>query len=47
MTQMFRSGFDLRWINNAGFEVVLPGGAHLLVDPWLDSAQIYPMPAER
>lgn len=24
MTQMFRSGFDLRWINNAGFEVVLP-----------------------
>lgn len=47
MTQMFRSGFDLRWINNAGFEVVLPGGAHLLVDPWLDSAQIYPMPAEK
>ncbi len=44
---MFRSGFDLRWINNAGFEVVLPGGAHLLVDPWMDSAQIYPMPAEK
>lgn len=43
MIQYFRSGIELRWINNAGFEVRLPDGAHLLVDPWMDTAQIYPL----
>ena len=32
-----------RWLNNAGFEVELSSGKHLLVDPWLDEAQIYPI----
>lgn len=41
-----RSGIQMRWLNNAGFEVILPGGAHLLVDPWLDSADIYPVSVE-
>jgi len=45
MTRNFRSGIQLRWINNAGFEVILPEGAHLLVDPWLDTAQIHPLSA--
>lgn len=44
---MLRAGITMRWLNNAGFEVVLPGGAHLLVDPWLDSAEIYPVQADR
>lgn len=46
MIQTFRSGISLRWLNNAGFEMVLPGGAHLLVDPWLDQADIYPVPVK-
>ena len=41
---MFRAGISLRWLNNAGFEMILPGGAHLLVDPWLDEAYMYPVP---
>ena len=45
--EMFSSGIKLRWLNNAGFELVLPGGAHLLVDPWLDEAQIEPFPLEK
>ena len=44
MEKTFRSGFSLRWLNTAGFEMILPGGAHLLVDPWLDSSEIYPFP---
>lgn len=40
---MFRSGLSMRWLNNAGFELVLPGGKHLFVDPWLDEADIYPV----
>ncbi len=32
------AGLDFRWTGNAGFEVVLPTGDHVLVDPWLDSA---------
>lgn len=44
MIEMFKAGITLRWLNNAGFEVILPGGAHLLVDPWLDEADIYPVP---
>lgn len=43
MTTLF-SGIRLRWLNNAGFEIELPGGAHMLVDPWLDRADIYPYP---
>lgn len=45
--EMFRSGITLRWLNNAGFEIILPDGAHLLVDPWLDEAQIYPYPLDK
>lgn len=44
---MFRSGFQLRWLNNAGFEIILPTGSHLLVDPWLDEAMIYPFPLDQ
>ncbi|WP_077611322.1 MBL fold metallo-hydrolase [Clostridium sp. Marseille-P2415] len=47
MIRMFRSGISIRWINNAGFELILPGGAHLLVDPRLDSAQIYPLEVQK
>lgn len=43
---MFRAGFKLRWLNNAGFEMILPGGKHLFVDPWLDEAEIYPVPID-
>lgn len=43
MMQTFQSGCSLRWLNNAGFEIILPGGAHLLVDPWLDKAEIFPV----
>lgn len=28
---------DLRWTGNAGFELVLSTGEHVLIDPWLDS----------
>ena len=31
--EMFRSGITLRWLNNAGFEMILPDGAHPLVGP--------------
>ena len=40
---MLKSGIQIRWLNTAGFEMILPGGAHLLVDPWLDSSDIYPI----
>ena len=36
-------GMKFRWLNNAGFEMELSRGKHLLVDPWLDEAQIYPI----
>jgi L-ascorbate metabolism protein UlaG (beta-lactamase superfamily) len=39
-------GMNFRWLNNAGFEIVLRSGAHLLVDPWLDSAKFYPVPLD-
>jgi len=35
---------NFRWLNNAGFEIVLRSGAHVLVDPWLDSAKFSPVP---
>ena len=35
---------EFRWLNTAGFEIVLPDGAHLLVDPWLDSAAYHSIP---
>jgi L-ascorbate metabolism protein UlaG (beta-lactamase superfamily) len=44
---MFRSGITMRWLNNAGFEIILPGGKHLFVDPWLDEADIYPFPIDQ
>lgn len=36
-------GMKFRWLNNAGFEMELSSGKHLLVDPWLDEAQVYPI----
>lgn len=42
----FSSGIKMRWINNAGFEIVLPSGRHLLVDPWLDNASYWTFSAE-
>lgn len=44
---MLDNGVSVRWFNTAGFEMILPGGAHLLVDPWLDSSDIYPFPLEK
>ncbi|MFA6506409.1 MAG: MBL fold metallo-hydrolase [Treponemataceae bacterium] len=35
------SGIEFRWINNAGFEIILPNGKHVLIDPWLDSAKTW------
>jgi L-ascorbate metabolism protein UlaG (beta-lactamase superfamily) len=35
-----KTGIDFRWLNNAGFEIILPSGAHVLIDPWLDSSTI-------
>ena len=37
-------GINFRWLNNAGFELVLSSGAHVLIDPWLDSAKQNPVP---
>ncbi len=47
MANILNAGIQLRWFNTAGFEMVLPGGAHLLVDPWLDSSDLYPFPLEK
>ena len=47
MATMLDNGVRVRWLNTAGFEMVLPGGAHLLVDPWLDSSDVYPFPLKR
>lgn len=33
-------GVNFRWTGNAGFEIVLPTGEHVLVDPWLDSSNL-------
>lgn len=44
---MFQNGIKLRWFNNAGFEIVLPSGRHILVDPWLDHAGYWTFPAEK
>lgn len=35
---------QFRWLNTAGFEIVLSDGSHLLVDPWLDSAAYHSVP---
>lgn len=37
------AGIEFRWLNNAGFEMILPGGKHVLMDPWLDSADMFPL----
>lgn len=47
MYSLLNSGMRLRWFNTAGFEIVIPGGAHILVDPWLDNATIYPFSLEQ
>ncbi len=43
MSTMLHNGIQLRWLNTAGFEMILPSGSHLLVDPWLDHSDIYPI----
>ncbi len=43
---MLNGGIQLRWFNNAGFEMVLPSGKHIIVDPYLDSANVEPFPVE-
>lgn len=47
MYSLINQGLKIRWFNTAGFEMIIPGGAHILVDPWLDSATIYPFPLEQ
>jgi L-ascorbate metabolism protein UlaG (beta-lactamase superfamily) len=37
------AGIEFRWLNNAGFEMILPNGNHVLIDPWLDSADMFPL----
>lgn len=39
---MLPGGISLRWFNTAGFEIILPGGKHLLTDPYLDSSRVFP-----
>ncbi len=41
-----RCGLQFRWLNNAGFELILSNGSHVLVDPWLDSAKFFRFPLE-
>lgn len=41
---ILKNGITMRWINTAGFEIHLSNGAVILVDPWLDHADIYPLP---
>ena len=43
MIKQLNNGIRLRWLNTAGFEMILPSGAHLLVDPWLDNSDVYPI----
>lgn len=31
------NGIQLRWLNTAGFEIILPSGKHILLDPYLNS----------
>lgn len=47
MYKVLNNGLKLRWFNTAGFEMVIPGGAHILVDPWLDSSDLFPFPLEQ
>lgn len=41
---ILKNGVTLRWINTAGFQIRLCSGKVILVDPWLDSADIFPLP---
>jgi L-ascorbate metabolism protein UlaG (beta-lactamase superfamily) len=41
------TGVDYRWLQNAGFEIILPSGAHVLVDPWLQGSGLTPDSFER
>ena len=45
--QMFPDGIFLRWFNTAGFEIILPGGKHLLTDPYLDSSKVFPFSVDQ
>ncbi|MEA5012250.1 MAG: MBL fold metallo-hydrolase [Angelakisella sp.] len=44
---MLDNGLQVRWFNNAGFEMILPSGKHLLVDPWLDSSNTFAFSVEQ
>lgn len=39
-------GMNFRWLSNAGFELELRSGAHVLIDPWLDSATVHKTPLD-
>jgi L-ascorbate metabolism protein UlaG (beta-lactamase superfamily) len=41
------TGVDYRWLQNAGFEVILQSGAHVLVDPYLKKSGLTPQSFER
>lgn len=43
---LLNNGIKLRWFNNAGFEIILATGEHILVDPWLDSCTYAPFPID-
>lgn len=44
---MFANGGKIRWINTAGFEIIMSNGKHVLIDPFLsgslDGIECYPM----
>lgn len=40
---VFDKGFTLTWLGHATFELVTPGGKHLLVDPWLEGNPMTPV----
>lgn len=46
-SKLIKAGLMFRWLNTAGFELILSSGKHLLVDPWLDEAMNYPIPLEQ
>lgn len=34
--EFLKNGIQIRWLNTAGFEIVMSNGKHILVDPFLD-----------
>lgn len=41
--KVFDRGFTLTWLGHATFELLTPGGRHLLVDPWLEGNPMTPV----